>query len=197
MKKPAIIVGIVLIVAFGVLLINRDNSLGSGPTILLSGHQGGSAVNADNQSDDNEAALPDFSLERLTGGQIALADYRGEKPVILDFWASWCPNCRRDMPVLSRFYRQYKDQIEVIGVNLQENRSAVERYINSANIAFPIALDPAGLASRAYGVRYTNTHVLVNKDGTLFQVIPGDITEASIKALIENNIENNTVETTT
>jgi thiol-disulfide isomerase/thioredoxin len=189
MKKSAIIVGVILVVAFGVLLINRDNSLESGPTTLPSGHRGESTVNVTNGSGNNEEVLPNFSLERLTGGQITLADYRGKKPVILDFWASWCPNCRRDMPALSRFYEQYQDRVEVIGINLQESKKTVERYITSAEISFPIALDPAGTASRSYGVRYTNTHVLVNKDGTLFQIIPGDISEASVKALIESNQE--------
>src|SRR3989338_759969 len=75
-----------------------------------------------NNSISNQLA-PDFSLESLSGGTISLADYRGKKPVVLDFWASWCPNCRRDMPNLNRYYDKYKDRVEVIGINLHENKN--------------------------------------------------------------------------
>jgi len=130
------------------------------------------------------AKAPDFSLQQLNGETITLAQYRGQKPVILDFWASWCPNCRRDMPRLNRWYEKYKDQVEVIGINLQENPSVVERYVSSTGISFPIALDPRGSASRAYGVRYTNFHVLIDKDGNTVRMVPGDIREADILSLI-------------
>ena len=127
---------------------------------------------------------PDFTLQRLDGGSISLAQYRDQKPVIIDFWASWCPNCQRDMPRLSKWYDQYGDQVEVIGINLQEKTSVVTSYVDRANISFPIALDPNGAASRQYGVSYTNTHVLINKDGSVAKVIPGDISEQDIKSLI-------------
>ncbi len=129
---------------------------------------------------------PNFSLERLGGGIISLSDYRGKKPVVLDFWASWCPNCRRDMPNLNRFYEKYKDQVEVIGINLQESERTVEKFIASRDISFPIVLDPGGEASRIYGIRYTNTHFLIDKDGNLAREIPGDISEADVKSLISS-----------
>jgi len=128
---------------------------------------------------------PDFSLDRLGGGKITLAEYRGKKPVVIDFWASWCPNCRRDMPKLNRFYEKYKDQVEVIGINLQENTRTVEDYINSAGISFPIALDSSGSVSRTFGVRYTNTHVLIDKEGNIVRTVPGDIRESDITSLIQ------------
>ena len=127
---------------------------------------------------------PNFVLNLLGGGKVALADYRGEKPVVIDFWASWCPNCRRDMPVLNKLYEKYKDQIEVIGVNLQERESTVEKYITAAGITFPIALDPSGKTAGAYGIRYTNSHVLINKEGQIVKVVPGDISEADILLLL-------------
>ena len=128
---------------------------------------------------------PDFSLSTIDGGTISLSEFQGKKPVVLDFWTSWCPNCRRDMPKLSKMYEKYKDKIEVIGINLQENPAIVERYISSADIVFPIALDPSGQASSAYDVRYTNTHVLIDKDGNIVKTIPGDIRESDIISLIQ------------
>ncbi|MCH7492514.1 TlpA family protein disulfide reductase [Patescibacteria group bacterium] len=130
---------------------------------------------------------PNFTLDKLGGGTISLADYRGVKPVVLDFWASWCPNCRRDMPRLSKMYETYNNEVEVIGVNLRESNSKAQNYISSAGILFPIVMDSAGRVSDNYGIRYTNTHVLIRKDGTVFKIIPGDIKESDIKKLISSS----------
>lgn len=127
---------------------------------------------------------PDFTLNSLDGGTITLSNYRGDKPVVLDFFATWCPNCQRDMPVLSSLYDKYKDEIEVIGVNLQERESTVEKFRRSYNISFPIVLDPGRLASQSFNVFYTNIHVLINKKGEVVKTIPGDIRESDIEFLL-------------
>jgi len=135
----------------------------------------------------NRLAL-DFSLAKLGGETISVSEFRGKKPVVVDFWASWCPNCRRDMPNLNRFYEKYKDKVEVIGVNLQESESTVGKFIASKGISFPIALDPRGEASRAFGIQYTNTHFLIDINGKLIRTIPGDIRESDITSLIEEKL---------
>lgn len=132
-------------------------------------------------------SAPGIVLDKLGGGTINLSDYRGKKPVVVDFWASWCPNCRRDMPNLNRFYEKYKDQAEVVGINLQEDSNTVASFIASRGISFPIALDPSGSASQAFGIQYTNTHVLINKNGDVVRSIPGDISEPDIQSLIALN----------
>ena len=130
---------------------------------------------------------PNFTLASLDGGTITLADYHGKKPVILDFFATWCPNCRRDMPKLSRWYEQYEDRVEVIGVNLQERDTTVKRYIESAGISFPIVLDPKAEVARSYGLQFTNYHVLITKEGVIAGIVPGDIRESQILSLIEES----------
>src|SRR3989338_6468734 len=142
-------------------------------------------------SSEGSQLAPDFALTKLGGGTISLAEFRGKKPVVVDFWASWCPNGRRDMPNLNRFYEKYKDKVEVIRVNLQENESTVRDFIASRGISFPIALDPRGQASRAYGIQYTNTHVLIDRAGNLVRIIPGDIGEGDIVSLIEQEKTSN------
>jgi len=138
---------------------------------------------AESVTSDKQIA-PDFSLNKLGGGTITLAEYRGRKPVVLDFWTTWCPNCKRSMPHLNAFYEKYKDQIEVIGINMQENPSLVQKTITDWKITFPIALDTTGSVTRAYGVRYTNVHVLIDKEGNVVRLIPGDISEANMLELI-------------
>lgn len=175
-------IGAVVLVV-GLLAFGRWYSGGSTSTPSTHNYQSqqaniGSAVG-------NQNLAPDFSLEKLGGGSISLAEYRGKKPVVLDFWASWCPNCRRDIPHLNSFYQKYKDQVEVIGINLQENPSTVQNYISSQGVSYPIALDPYGQASRAYGVQYTNFHVLVDKNGDLVRTVPGDISESDFQTLLQ------------
>lgn len=135
-------------------------------------------------SAESTQVAPHFSLQDLNGNTVTLADYKGVKPVVLDFWATWCPNCQRDMPRLNGYYEKYNDQVEVIGVNLQENKSLVEKFVQQKGLTFPIVLDPTGLASRSYSVRYTNYHVLIDKDGNIVKTIPGDISESDIQSLI-------------
>lgn len=180
MSNKTLIIGIVVIVG-GLLIFGRWYS-------------GGTAAQSSNAGIHNQASIggvhgnqlaPDFSLVKLGGGTISLAEFRGKKPVVVDFWASWCPNCRRDMPNLNRFYEKYKDKVEVIGVNLQEKESTVRDFIASRGIGFPIALDPSNRASSAFGIQYTNTHFLIDINGNLVRTIPGDIRETDILSLIE------------
>lgn len=135
--------------------------------------------------DTGAQSAPDFSLQKLGGGTISVSEFKGKKPVVVDFWASWCPNCRRDMPNLNRYYEKYKDRVEVIGVNLQENEGTVKDFIASRGFSFPIALDPFGQASGAFGIQYTNTHFLIDKNGNLVRTIPGDISESDIASLLQ------------
>lgn len=130
---------------------------------------------------------PDINLNLLNGGTVNLSDYRGKKPVVLNFWASWCPNCRRNIPNLNQFYEKYKDRVEVIGVNLHEETDTVRKFISSLGISFPIALDPNSVASRAYGIQYTNTHFLIDKEGRLIRTVPGDIQESDVQYLIQRS----------
>lgn len=175
MSGKKLIIGSVVI---AVALILAGRFLGGGSqTSSYSPHNG--QANSGTVGDVSNISLP-----KLGGGTIALADYKGKKPVVVDFWATWCPNCRRDMPRLNSFYKKYKDQVEVIGINLQESEAVIKDFVSSRGISFPIALDPSGDASNIFGIRYTNTHILINKEGTVVQVIPGDIQESDIKSLI-------------
>ena len=174
-NKTLYIVIAIVVIALGLLFFGRDSNTNRITTPTPDGGDGDVA---------SAEVAPDFTLQTLDGGTLTLSEYHGEKPVILDFFATWCPNCRRSMPKLSGFYDAYSDQVEVIGVNLQEGEGSVERYIEAADISFPIVLDPSGVASRAYGVPGTNYHVLINTDGTIFGQVPGDISERDITDLI-------------
>ena len=125
---------------------------------------------------------PNFNLPLLGGGIVGLADFKGKKPVILAFWTTWCPNCRRNMPIMSAYYTEYKDKVGLVGINMQEDTKTVADFVAAGKTSFPIALD-SGSAAQAYGVQYTNTHVLVDKDGVIIKTVVGDIKEADFQLL--------------
>lgn len=181
MNTKILVIGIIL-VAVGLLVFGRFYS--ASPSIRVASLNKGASI-SDTFAKNN---APDFTLQKLGGGTITLSEFKGKKPVVVDFWASWCPNCRRDMPNLNRYYEKYKDKVEVIGVNLQESESKVKDFIASRGISFPIALDPSGQASRVYGIQYTNTHFLINKEGNLARQIRGDIGESDIVSLIGQDL---------
>ena len=187
MGSKILIIGTVVLAA-GILLFasvynsNKDSS----PRPTSSSVQGANIGDITPTQNRNQNPAPDFTLERLGGGTITLSQFQGEKPVILYFFATWCPNCKRHMPKLNKWYEdKYKDQVEIIGVNLQEDEGKVRDFIDSRSISFPIALDPRGQVSQKFGIRYTNTHILIDKGGSIVREIPGDIRESDIKSLIQ------------
>ena len=177
------IFGGLLVLAIGVFALVPNNDEGMTVEVQVDSTEISSSSDTISQ-ETNRKFPPNFTLKDLEGNKISLADYRGKKAVVIDFWASWCPNCRRDMPVMQRLYEKYGDQVEVIAVNLQESSRTVEKFVNSEGFTFLILLDPAGSASRAYGVNYTNFHVLIDKDGYLLKTVPGDISESDFRSLI-------------
>lgn len=191
MKKNRTMIALALAAALVIILGGRALE-GNEATPPLSVNTGDNAGSISDSAEVKEGAIPkedskmapDFTLKTLEGETITLSEYRGKKPVVLDFWASWCPNCRRDMPILSGLYEKYGDEVEVIGVNLAEPIEDVRSYIDSAGIIFPTVLDPDQEAANAYSVRYTNYHVLIDTDGAIFRLVPGDISESDVTDLI-------------
>jgi len=142
MSEKKLVIGAILIVVglIAFARFNNNQGISSGPDRNIRGE-----ANINGQVSDRINQAPDFSLESLDGGTITLSQYRGEKPVILDFFATWCPNCQRDMPKLNKWYEEkYKDQVEVIGIDLREDKRKVEEFVRSRGISFPIVLDPRG-----------------------------------------------------
>lgn len=131
---------------------------------------------------------PTLSLKKLDSGEISLADIYGQKALILDFWASWCDNCKKDMPVLDSLYKKYRDQVEVIAVNFRDDETQAKDFINSQKFSFLSADDSNGKAANEFGVIYTNTHVLIDKAGNIVKTLVGDIKESDFQLLTGENL---------
>lgn len=133
---------------------------------------------------------PDFTLETLEGQSIRLSDLRGQV-VVLNFWATWCPPCRAEMPTLEKIAREYKDQgVIVVGVNstIQDDPNAIPGFLAQHGITFPILLDKRGEVTRRYEIRSFPTTFFIGSDGIIrFVTIGGPISEVTLRAQIEGS----------
>lgn len=109
---------------------------------------------------------PDFELETLDGDVIKLSELKGEK-VILNFWASWCPPCREEMPEMQEFYDNHSDDINIIAVNYNEKDEKVIEFLDEFGYTFPSPLDRDGTTGNEYGVLTLPTTYFIGTDGLI------------------------------
>jgi len=110
---------------------------------------------------------PDFSLSLLNGGTVALKELRG-KPVVINFWATWCPPCRRELPALQAAFESYQGRIGFIAVDVKEDQAKVAAFVKELGLTFPVALDTDGAVSGvAYEVRGIPTTIFVDANGVV------------------------------
>jgi len=111
---------------------------------------------------------PDFTLSLLDGGQVRLSDHKGKNIVILDFWATWCPPCRKALPVLLKVTEAYKDKgVLLYGVNQGEKPGTIRRFLEKQDLKLVVALDSDGKVGDVYGAQAIPQTVIVGKDGTV------------------------------
>ncbi len=131
---------------------------------------------------------PDFTLKSLDGKTIRLSDFRG-RAVVLNFWASWCPPCRQEMPALQRVYEAYQSQgVEVIAVNAtsQDTLSSAQGFIQSNGLTFMVLLDEQGDVQSMYRVSGLPTTVFIDRDGVIrYWIVGGPLSEALLLAQAE------------
>lgn len=165
--------------------------------ILLFGLAGAYGLRKYSQRDPvfapNQAGkpAPDFTIPSLSGGNIKLSDYKG-KLVLLNFFASWCPPCRAEIPSFIKAQDKYKDKpFTFIGLAI-EDKKAVERYVKQIGINYPIGygIEMTHDTATAYGdpdgaLPYS---VLISKDQKILGVYPGIIYEDKLTQIINNNL---------
>ncbi|MEX2373436.1 MAG: TlpA disulfide reductase family protein [Dehalococcoidia bacterium] len=128
---------------------------------------------------------PDFVLEAPgTGELVRLSDFQG-RPVVLNFWATWCVPCRTEMPDLQAAYGA-GDDVLVLGVNAQESDPAVQRFIEEFGLTFPVALDRQGRVRQHYAVIGLPATFFIDATGVIrgrtFGPVHGDLLPEGIEA---------------
>ncbi|WP_341301191.1 redoxin domain-containing protein [Lysinibacillus sp. FSL H8-0500] len=134
---------------------------------------------------DPEGVAVNFTLSDLQGKQHSLIDYV-ENGLIVNFWATSCPPCEREFPVLEKAYQNYKNQgVEVLAINVEEPMRIVTPFISEKNSSFPILLDRRGKVSSAYQVLNLPITFFINENGEIVEKVSGELTEVIIRKNIE------------
>ncbi|MFT8322866.1 MAG: redoxin domain-containing protein [Bacillus sp. (in: firmicutes)] len=123
------------------------------------------AIAAPNEEIEIGKAAPNFVLKNLAGETIKLSDYRGKK-VMLNFWATWCPPCKKEMPTIQKFYEENKDKVVILAVNI-DGQEDVFDYVHSMNITFPILLDEKDKVNELYQIITIPTTFFIDENGII------------------------------
>ncbi len=118
-------------------------------------------------------ALPAFSLEDLQGKRVDIRDHRGQV-ILLNFWATWCPNCRQEGPSIGKFYALYKTRgLILYRVDSKENPQTVRQFLEKESLEVPVLLDRDGRVERLLGVWVHPTSYLIGRKGTVCYRVMG------------------------
>ncbi|MGA3600072.1 redoxin domain-containing protein [Lysinibacillus agricola] len=138
---------------------------------------------------------PDFTLTSLDGDEVTLSDLRGKK-VVLNFWATWCPPCKAEMPHMQKYYEQYakEDNVEIIAVNLtkdehdftvDEKIDTVMTFRDSFELTFPILLDQEREVSPQYKIMTIPTTYFIDSKGYIQRAISGPMDTDMLKSYVD------------
>jgi len=129
---------------------------------------------------------PAFAAERLDhpGEVLDLGSELGRRPIVLNFWASWCGPCRVEAPLLRDAERRYRDRVLFVGVNLQDTRKGAQAFLETFFWAFPNVRDARGRVARRYRVGGIPTTVFIDARGRVVRVWTGPLDAGRLDAFL-------------
>ena len=206
--RYAVKLGGVLLILMGVMMIAGWMNSASGYLSRISG--GDAAPGAEVSEDADEeppteepeeteqgTAAPDFTLTDQYGVEHTLSQYRG-RVVFLNFWATWCPPCRSEMPDIQKLYDAYggPEEAEVVilavatpGVGGEQDREGVTAFLEENQYTYPVAMDPTGQILSDYGITAFPTTFMIDPEGNIFGYVPGAMTQEIMQSIIDQTLE--------
>lgn len=200
--KYTVKIGAILMIVMGIMTLT---GFMNGFTNYLSNTGGNSAVTDEKKAEtpkDSPAAseqpIPaiDFSLSDQFGNTHSLSDYKG-KTIFLNFWATWCPPCKGEMPHIQDLYEEYglnENEVVILGIaapNYDREGSAedVAAFLTENEYTFPVVMDEGGDIFSQYGIRAYPTTVMIDKDGNIFGAVESALTKDNMKSIIKQTME--------
>jgi peroxiredoxin len=172
-KLPLLWVGILTLLGIGVIVVY---GMGFAGALTRGSNQTLEHVKAGEQA-------PDFELASLSGETIRLSDLRG-KPVLVNFWATWCAPCVLEMPNFQKYYENYPGSFEILAVNSGETQEKVAKFVEDMGLTFPIVLDPALKVYALYRFQGYPTSYVIDEEGVIrFRQI-GMMDEATLESYL-------------
>lgn len=165
-----------LLIVAGAVIFCSMFALGAFNLLGLSGSGTGAFVGKE---------APQFSLSDTNGRQLDLATFRG-RVVIVNFWATWCPPCRQEMPLFQNVYLQNYKQLYVLAVNVEEPSGVVSNFLANRHITFPVLLDSDGDVSALYRVTALPTTYIIDQEGIIRFTHVGLMSESQLKKYLSD-----------
>ena len=135
---------------------------------------------------------PDFTVYDKEGNEVKLSDFKG-KPVVINFWASWCAPCRNEMPSFEKLYQELGEDVQFMMVNLtgspRESATEADALLNEEGYTFPVFYDHDSDASYTYGASQIPATYFVDADGKLVTHGIGALSEETLRTGIEKIVE--------
>ncbi|MCR8746286.1 cytochrome c biogenesis protein/redoxin [Romboutsia lituseburensis] len=190
--------GIILVISGLIMIINGINNKVDFSKIQnenkIENNQSISDSEGKEEAKEEKIKALDFNLYDQYGKEHKLSDYKG-KTIFLNFWATWCPPCREEMPYIEDLYKEYNknnDEVVILGVaspNLgrEGNQEHIKKFLEKENHTFPILFDEGGSLVYQYGINAFPSTFIIDKEGYITQYVPGGMNKETMKHLIENS----------
>ena len=134
-------------------------------------------------------AAPGFRLTLLDGGSVTLSDARG-KVAVVNFWASWCPSCKKEMPALQTVWETYQDQgVVLIGVTYRDEEATTRTALAEYGTTYPVGLDTGGRIADAYGITGIPETFVIDRDGRIAYIHIGEVTGEQLAAELDSLLQ--------
>lgn len=150
--------------------------------------QGAGAQEGEDVSSTGAMVLPDFSVASLDGVSTQLSSVYG-KPALVGFWATWCPPCNAEAPVIQKLYETYGDRVNFMMIDSasdgRDNLDVVKSWLKDGNYSYPVYIDETGEAATAAQIYYLPTMFVLNKEGTVLTAFSGALDEDGGTQLLE------------
>lgn len=189
--KKYIILSVIAVIIFGAVFeVNNYNNSKVKTQIENRENSNTASIksNSSTSTDVNKEILKvqayDFKLQDLSGKNVSLSDFKGKK-VFLNFWATWCPPCRGEMPDIEKLYDETKNSdLVILAINIGEDRDTVQSFLKSNNYNFNVLLDISQSTAGKYNISGIPTSYFINKDGTVSAKKIGAMSLSEMKSYI-------------
>ncbi|WP_163537688.1 thiol-disulfide oxidoreductase ResA [Gracilibacillus sp. YIM 98692] len=147
-----------------------------------------SNLSADEAAVDVGDEAPDFQLKHLNGSgeqTVRLSDFEG-KGVMLNFWATYCEPCEREMPYMESLYSQYQDRgVEIVAVSVDATELVVHNFVEDYNLTFPVLHDKNSQVLDAYGIKPLPTSFFIDENGVVVERVLGELTLEKLEGYLQ------------
>jgi cytochrome c-type biogenesis protein len=180
---------------------DSNNNNGNNDTNVTNDTDAADNNTTDETTDESEAGTdtfpaPDFTLTDQYGNVHTLSDYKG-KTVFLNFWATWCPPCRAEMPEIQELYEDYGENtgdVIILGIASPEvgregTAEEIATFLEENGYEYPVAMDTDGKMAYAYGINAYPTTFMIDKDGNVFGYVSGQLTKDIMVSIIQQTVD--------